>query len=172
VIGVCLCVYVYIYIYIHTYICICIYTYIYIYTGNPLAVKKNIRFVDSDMNRLFSEKDILQRGIKGVKDKDIDCTLECGDEIQQASNLNKQLGPKGVINGEYGCDFIIDLHSSNSNVGLMAMAADSDKDHHTLRLSEFLLNKKEFQDLKICFSKLNKNDSPNVDSISPYGIGN
>eukprot|EP00596_Hydrurales_sp_CCMP1899_P000544 CAMPEP_0119039380 /NCGR_PEP_ID=MMETSP1177-20130426/8820_1 /TAXON_ID=2985 /ORGANISM="Ochromonas sp, Strain CCMP1899" /LENGTH=559 /DNA_ID=CAMNT_0007003157 /DNA_START=109 /DNA_END=1788 /DNA_ORIENTATION=- len=127
--------------------------------GNPLAVKKNIRFVDSDMNRLFSENDILERSNE-----------ESGDEIQQAIDLNKQLGPKGVINGEYGCDFIIDLHSSNSNVGLMAMGADSDKDHHTLRLSEYLLNKKEFQDLKICFSKLNKNESPNVDSISPYGI--
>jgi succinylglutamate desuccinylase len=146
--------------------------------GNPLAVKKNIRYVESDMNRLFSEKDILHRtellttssGVGEVKNTDIECMVQSGDEIQQAIDLNKQLGPKGIINGEYGCDYIIDLHSSNSNVGLMAMGADSDKDYHTLRLSEHLLSKNEFKDLKICFSKLNKNDSPNVDSISPYGI--
>lgn len=98
------------------------------------------------MNRHFTMKDVTARSL-----------LETvpGLEEQQASYLNKLLGPKGAINEPYGTDFIIDLHSSNSNVGLVAMINHADKDIHALRLVNHLLNEHpEFSDLKIACSRL------------------
>ena len=145
--------------------------------GNPIATKANIRYQKADMNRQFAEKDIenwqatSSIETKAGDDNSIEVEI-VEEEVLQARKLNEILGPKGVINGVHNSDFIIDLHSSISNVGLMGMINGAGRDCHAVRLSQYLLEsrKEDFPDLRITTSKSNKNDAPNVDSISPYGI--
>ena len=138
--------------------------------GNPIATKANRRYCDADMNRQFSKKNIADRT---EQSKTISPTASpVPAEDLHAISLNELLGPKGAINEQFECDFIIDLHSSNSNVGLVGMINGADKDCHALRLSQYLLTERQedFPLLKITNSKTDKGDSINVDSISPYGI--
>ena len=148
--------------------------------GNPLATDANTRYVTSDMNRQFSSKDIaswkapvsceVDTLAVNMESIQIEGVLE--KEILHAQQLNNLLGPKGAINEAYNCDFIIDLHSSVSNVGLMGMINGADKDCHAIRLSQYLLEerKSDFPELRITNSRGDKKEAPNVDSISPYGI--
>jgi succinylglutamate desuccinylase len=138
--------------------------------GNPLATKANVRYCDVDMNRQFSKKDVADRA--ELSKSILPSASSVSEEVSQAVSINELLGPKGAINEQYGCDFIIDLHSSNSNVGLVGMINGADKDCHALRLSQYLLKERQedFPLLKITNSKFDKSDSNNVDSISPFGI--
>lgn len=122
--------------------------------GNPLAVRANVRYVESDMNRQFLLKDILDRekdinnenNLLEKKDNDNNNDSSSDNiinEKNQAIKLNNILGPKNNINKPYGYDYIIDLHSSNSNIGLMGMVNAADNDCHSLRLSKYLLNVKK-----------------------------
>lgn len=148
--------------------------------GNPLATDANIRYVTSDMNRQFARKDIsswdstVTKGIEtlAITSDQTHRVKLVDEEILHAKRLHQLLGPKGAVNEVYNCDFIIDLHSSVSNVGLMGMINGADKDCHAVRLSQYLLEERraDFPELRITNSKLDKNDSPNIDSISPYGI--
>ena len=130
--------------------------------GNPSAVVANTRYVEVDMNRQFSSKDIACWETSHLDSA----------EVLRSKELNELLGPKGAINCPSGCDFVIDLHSSVSNVGLVAMINGADKDCHALRLSQYLLEerKEDFPSLKITNSKEDKSGALNVDSITPYGI--
>lgn len=130
--------------------------------GNPSAVDANTRYVEVDMNRQFSSKDM-----DSWKTSPLDSA-----EVLRAKELNELLGPKGAINSPFGSDFVIDLHSSVSNVGLVAMINGADKDCHALRLSQYLLEERkiDFPSLKITNSKEDKSGAFNVDSITPYGI--
>ena len=80
----------------------------------------------------------------------------------------KLLGAKGQFTTSPLCDFIIDLHSSNSDVGLVAMISAGEKDITAMRLAAHLLRK--FPQLKVTISPGGKDSSPNVDSITYSGI--
>ena len=149
--------------------------------GNPSAIKANTRYVKDDMNRQFSINDVTswknaKEAIVGGAPSGLDAldSIEVqlpDDEASQARKLNELLGPKGSLQ-ECNCDFIIDLHSSVSNVGLVAMINGADRDSHAVRLSQYLLEerKEDFPNLRITNSVPGKGDATNVDSISPYGI--
>ena len=72
------------------------------------------------------------------------------------------------------CDFIIDLHSSNSAVGLVAMISAADYDCVATRLAHHLLSdetmQNKFPGLKVTSSVGDKGQSWSIDSITPYGI--
>ena len=145
--------------------------------GNPLSSESNVRYIEADMNRQFSEASINSWETKVNSEnseflKVAKIAESICQEISHAKELNELLGPKGAICKTDGCDFIIDLHSSGSNVGLMAMINGADKDCHAVRLSQYLLEEKKatFPNLKVTNSKLDKKDTCNIDSISPYGI--
>lgn len=145
--------------------------------GNPPSSESNVRYIEADMNRQFSEANINTWETKDSNENsEFLKVAEIADgicpETSHAKKLNELLGPKGATYKTDGCDFIIDLHSSGSNVGLMAMINGADKDCHAVRLSQYLLEDKKgtFPNLKVTNSKLDKKDTCNVDSISPYGI--
>jgi aspartoacylase len=70
---------------------------------NKKAIEKCTRYIDNDLNRAFGEKD-LEDGAKSSYE-DISAKL-----------INQVLGPKGTDNPNV--DFIVDLHSTTSNMGL------------------------------------------------------
>lgn len=69
--------------------------------GNPRAHKYNVRYCDQDLNRQFALKDLNNPHL-------------AGNEQSRAKALNQQLGPKGA---NPRVDFIIDLHTTTSNMG-------------------------------------------------------
>jgi succinylglutamate desuccinylase/L-amino acid N-acyltransferase YncA len=139
--------------------------------GNPAAVEKNVRFIDSDLNREFTGRELPE----------LELILETGgsdskvsSETQRAHEVNGMLGPKGAADKPTQCDFVIDLHSSNSNVGLVAMISSADVDCYATRLCRHLLEdekcKNLFPGLHITTSEGTKGDSYSIDSVPPYGI--
>ncbi|WP_331774561.1 aspartoacylase [Sulfurospirillum sp. 1612] len=67
------------------------------------AMKQCTRYVDKDLNRTFVTQDLADPS-------------RCTYEDILAKNLNEKLGPKGSKNPHV--DFIVDLHSTTSDMGL------------------------------------------------------
>ena len=74
--------------------------------ANPEAFHKNVRFIDHDLNRSFSE-DQLNSGFDSV-------------EIHQAQAIKNQ------FDSSEKQPFIIDLHSTTSNMGITLIVRDND----------------------------------------------
>jgi len=68
--------------------------------ANPEAHAQNKRYVDHDLNRCFSVEDLANDALESI-------------EQRRAKEINQQLGPKG----QPRIDFIIDLHTTTSNMG-------------------------------------------------------
>ena len=136
--------------------------------GNPQASASNQRFVDRDLNRLFAI------ATPSASEPPLFPLLDSLDpsssivEISRAIELNRMLGPKGELHGAVGCDFIIDLHSSTSNVGLVAMVSACHEDPFALRVCHYLQN--HFPDLKITTGAISKSVGWRIESIAPSGI--
>lgn len=109
--------------------------------GNDKAVELNQRFVDVDLNRQFVTTSLSNEQSQ----------LNDSYEYNRAIELNNSLGPKqDAINSK--SDFIIDLHSSESNVGIVAMIS-GEVDCLAFRVASHLKNNFEkFKDLKITCS--------------------
>lgn len=69
--------------------------------ANPRAHKYNVRYCDQDLNRQFASRDLNNPHL-------------AGNEQSRAKALNVQLGPKGP---NPRVDFVIDLHTTTSNMG-------------------------------------------------------
>lgn len=65
--------------------------------GNPKAIHRNSRYIDSDLNRAFN--------------KNVSINKDSIYEIQRAQSLRKKIGADKKL-----VDFIIDLHSTTSNM--------------------------------------------------------
>jgi aspartoacylase len=74
--------------------------------ANPEAIAQNRRFVDRDLNRSFRPSDL---GDAGLTDH----------EMQRARVLAAELRPAGVP----AVDFIVDLHTTTSNMGVSLLLA-------------------------------------------------
>ena len=116
--------------------------------ANPAAFKASSRFVDTDLNRAFSEK-ILNGEIDG------------GYEHQRAREINQLLGPKPCNNR-----FIIDLHSTTSNMGMTLLVRIGNM--FSLRAAAYV--QRQFPDIKIIVSDENR-ASVVLNSISGFGLG-
>ena len=69
-----------------------------------MAHQKNVRYVDEDMNRCFYTHEL--------QDQD---KTSLNTERRRAMEINQLVGPKGHSN----TDFVIDLHNTTSNSGVM-----------------------------------------------------
>ena len=84
---------------------------------NLAAVKKNVRYVEEDLNRCYFLKDLTDSGRK--------MTLEA----TRAKEINELLGPKGV---NPHTDLIIDLHNTTANTGVALMMPPKDELSHAI----------------------------------------
>ncbi|XP_034448908.1 N-acyl-aromatic-L-amino acid amidohydrolase (carboxylate-forming) B-like isoform X1 [Hippoglossus hippoglossus] len=80
--------------------------------SNPRAVEACRRYIDTDLNRCFTE-DLLSSPI----------TDSSTYEMRRAQELNAQLGPKG---SEEAVDLLCDLHNTTSNMGLCIIFYSTD----------------------------------------------
>jgi len=124
--------------------------------GNPVATAKNVRYVDQDLNRQFASSAATE-----------------GVEATRAQELLSLLGPKSISDPS-AVDFIIDLHSTTSDVGLVSMISASDYDPLALYVASKIGTKLEAAGVtaphRVTTTDGTKQDSWSVDSISHSGI--
>ena len=121
-----------------------------LYVGNPKAFIENRRFIDEDLNRCFSNNMLENEESVSF-------------EASRAAYLNNLIGPKG--NPKH--DFIIDLHTSTSNCGVMIILLK--KDDFSLRLAAYLFER--IPHARIHYIPSEEGDSPFLESIAPHSLG-
>ena len=119
--------------------------------ANPEAAKANRRYIDQDLNRSFSLRDLEDGEAKNV-------------EQRRARELNKLLGPKGGPRGK--TDFIIDLHASTATMGASIIITDDDP------LSFWVAKRLQdrFPDLRIVQMIEDFLAQPYITSLAPHAI--
>ncbi len=119
--------------------------------ANPQAARYAKRFIDHDLNRAFRLDDLL----------DIN---KSGYEFDRAKAINQELGPKG----RSSTDFIIDMHTSTSNMGTTLIFCKINP--ALLQLAAYLKNK--LQDIHVFYKPpvSEDEDQPYLDSIAPLGL--
>jgi succinylglutamate desuccinylase/GNAT superfamily N-acetyltransferase len=178
--------------------------------ANPPAIVKNVRFIDTDLNRQFpvdklekimaaTADPIDHLPVVGSKRKvdalDIDKTegeaQEGSGEAEGpqsvpvsedfcAARLNALLGPKTEhYCAPTGADFIIDLHSSTSNLGLMLILGSVSHDNTANGVANYLdqthtcsaADKGDKGDMvRIASTDLPKASYFGLDSLAPSGM--
>ena len=111
--------------------------------ANPKAVKRKIRYIDADLNRLFKTKEL----------ENIDKSTY---ENERARVINNIIGPKGDNN-----NFLIDLHTTNANMGVTIMTPQQDP--FQLNMLKYIAD--NVDDVNIYFSKMS-NDRPSLNSVT------
>ena len=121
--------------------------------ANPMAIKQTRRFIDYDLNRSF--------GIQELNNVE-----RFEYELNRAKVINNELGPKG--DSKY--DFIIDMHTTTSNMGVTFVFSDLNKNN--LQLASYL--SKNNDSLNLYYhppeSKDVDADQPYLNTISPFGL--
>ncbi|XP_044849373.1 aspartoacylase isoform X2 [Mauremys mutica] len=92
---------------------------------NPRAVKKCIRYIDCDLNRVF-DPDNLGRQI----------TEDIPYEVRRAQEINHVFGPKDS-NDAY--DLIFDLHNTTSNMG-GTLILENSRNNFTIQMFHYIKN--------------------------------
>ena len=86
--------------------------------SNPAAVQANTRYVDTDMNRCYLANDLN------------DVSLNKTVEHRRAKELNAMYGPKD--SSQPKVDYLIDLHNTTSNCGILLLFHPRDKFSHMI----------------------------------------
>jgi len=116
--------------------------------GNPEAIAVNRRYIDHDLNRSFGTP--AQLGGRGY-------------EWQRAAALREQFGPSG----RQPVDFVIDLHSTTSNAGVM-LILDS-LFGFTLGLAAYI--SRVHPEVKLYSSEGSGRRQDSLRSLAPYRLG-
>ena len=111
--------------------------------ANPKAVRRKIRYIDSDLNRLFRMDEL----------KKLD---RSSYENERARVINHMIGPKGDNN-----NFLIDLHTTNANMGVTIMTPQQS----TFQLNLLNYIAERVDNVNIYFSKMS-NDRPSLNSVT------
>ena len=119
--------------------------------GNPQAHQENKRYVDNDLNRRFNRDELAQPGLTSV-------------EEVRAKEINKLLGPKG----DARVDFIIDLHTTTSNMGPTLLLTAKGKFYN--QLAAYV--KMHMPELVICCDEDHKTNDEHhfLSSIAPKSV--
>ncbi|WP_062266032.1 aspartoacylase [Endozoicomonas arenosclerae] len=116
--------------------------------ANPEAHKTTRRFIDEDLNRSFTD-DILNGNDDALY------------EHRRAREINQLLGPKSKNDR-----FIIDLHSTTSNMGMTLIV----RDHAAFNLQAATYVQQHMPDVKVILSDRDTNFSRTLNSLSDYAM--
>lgn len=116
--------------------------------GNPRAIAASRRYIDQDLNRSFNTGAAI---------------APTGYEVERAEHLRQRFGPAG----QTPVDFVIDLHSTTSNAGVMVIL-DS-LDGLTLGLAAHL--SQADPEIKLYSSEGSGRRHDSLRSLAPHRIG-
>jgi len=118
---------------------------------NKKAIKKCIRYIDKDLNRRFGKSDLDDQSKSSYEDI-------------LAKLINQKLGPKG--SRETQVDFIVDLHSTTSNMGLSVVI--DNENELSWQVAAYL--KEQEPNVNIFRWKGDTGDASFVHTIAPNGF--
>lgn len=116
--------------------------------ANPKAITHNRRYMERDLNRCFQ--------LSELEDGDLTLYEEC-----RAKAINQLIGYRS----HQQADYIIDLHTTTSNMGSSIVITSLDA--ITFNLAAFLLER--IPDLKIYYEDISPNESPYLFSLGRLG---
>lgn len=116
--------------------------------ANPKAFYIGKRYFDTDLNRCFVRQDLDNPNLLSY-------------EAQRAKEIFRTFG----TGGEKQADFVIDLHTTTSNMGLTIILANLHRFH--LELATYLISINPA--IKILYSATQHEENPHLDSISEFG---
>lgn len=116
--------------------------------ANPKAYEIGKRYVEIDLNRCFRRRDLENLSMSSY-------------EAQRAKEIYHAFGSRG----SQPADFVIDLHSTTSNMGLTLILAS--KHPVNLQLAAYLTSVNP--NVKLLYSDTENQDNPCLDSISEFG---
>ncbi|XP_056415237.1 aspartoacylase [Hyla sarda] len=90
---------------------------------NPKAVEKCVRYIDTDLNRVFDSQSLSN-----------DCSGKEPYEIAQARKINSLFGPKG---SKDAYDVILDLHNTTAHMGATLILENS-RDNFTIQMCNYI----------------------------------
>lgn len=117
--------------------------------GNPLAVYRMTRFIDTDLNRIFTKK-VLENNN----------TINSSYEELRARELAFLLKKSSII---------LDLHNTTSNSGTMLIIGDTKP--LTLHLIQLLISKNQERKVWLNITGSGSKSASNLGSLAPYNIG-
>ena len=118
------------------------------FLANPAAFAAGLRFIDSDLNRSFSD-DILTGFSTSVY------------EHGRAREINDQLGPKPDSER-----FLIDLHSTTASMGMTLIV----KDDNPFNLKAAAYVQQNCPDVRIIMSDVDRQFSRTLNSLCDHGL--
>ena len=121
--------------------------------ANPQAHLENKRFLDTDLNREFSEDKLM--GDEGMPN-----TIES----LRARELNELLGKSAE--GKFGADLIVDLHSTTSNMGITVIIPEGDS--LMGQAAAYVMQKCDARILMHTIPK--RKERPNLSSAAKHGF--
>jgi succinylglutamate desuccinylase len=116
--------------------------------ANPKAIELNQRYVDRDLNRCFGPETLDNPELVGY-------------EPDRAKAIAKQLNQDPASR----VDFIIDLHSTTSNMGMTLLPTNQ----HSFNLQLMAHLSQQNPDARICLGSNTSPDSPMLRSLVPFG---
>jgi len=122
-----------------------------IFYANPEATDIMKRYVNQDLNRSFALADIQNPTLTN-------------HEQTRAKELNTKIGPKDAKNPAY--DFMIDMHSSTSNLGTNIIITDNDP--YSLLVAGLMQEKDPSITITIGFE--DRMEQPYITSLTPHAI--
>jgi succinylglutamate desuccinylase len=117
--------------------------------GNPEACAIGRRYVDTDLNRCFLRQDLKNPHLSSY-------------EARRAKEIDRIFNYQNSDNS----DFIIDLHSTTSNMGLTVICGSNHP--YNLQLAAHLTSL--YPDLKVLTPATQHRDSPVLRSLSEFGF--
>lgn len=116
--------------------------------ANPKAYEIGKRYFDTDLNRSFTELDLENPNLSTY-------------EAQRAKEIYRTFGTGGTQQ----VDFVVDLHSTTSNMGLTVILSSLER--FNLELAAYLVSINP--DIKILYSVATHAENSHLDSISEFG---
>ena len=117
--------------------------------ANELAIARNIRYLDQDLNRCFSDL-LLNNKPENY-------------EQSRAQEINKRFGPKGANSQT---DWIIDLHTTTANMGVTLVV----QQYNPMALDMALYVQQQMPDSVIFYEDNAADADPFLCSIAEHGL--
>ena len=134
--------------------------------GNPVAFEQNKRFVDEDLNRQFSAATMAAATAAYTDPAFLSV------EQKRAKELDQLLGPKfGNEDQPPATDFIIDLHTTTSNMHTALIVGQGDP--LTTQAAAYVMHKCQEKNFKVCIMMHTHKTGevrPNLSSIAPHAF--
>jgi N-acyl-aromatic-L-amino acid amidohydrolase len=118
------------------------------FIANPKAYEIGKRYLDTDLNRCFLKQDLANPSLSSY-------------EAKRAQQISQIFGKGGSLEA----DFVIDLHSTTSNMGLTLILRSLQS--HYIDFAAFLQAVKP--EIKILCSLISDTENSHLDSISEFG---